>query len=127
MPSAMRLVFNRWHACMGSAPLLLAVCHLLADGPATVLAWPEVLLYLLGTFSSVQEVADSFTPQVLMQGAGRLLNTHHAFPAAKLGPGRELVTRQDSCASPSASCRITRSSQTMRLLRSKAAWHTYSA
>ena len=37
-----------------------------ADGPATVLAWPEVLLYLLGTYSTVEEAARDFTPQVCM-------------------------------------------------------------
>lgn len=31
-----------------------------------MLAWPEVLLYLLGTYSTVEEAARDFTPQVCM-------------------------------------------------------------
>ncbi|KAL4430785.1 hypothetical protein ABPG75_006041 [Micractinium tetrahymenae] len=46
---------------LGSAKGPALLYH--AEGPATALAWPEVLLYLLGTFGSVDEVARQFTPQ----------------------------------------------------------------
>ena len=88
-----------------------------ADGPATALAWPEVLLYLLGTFSSVQEVADEFTPQAW--AAGRLqctgwlalLGAPPCLPAA----GREVLNVQpaQSAVAVLPTCRPTKSSPTM--------------
>ncbi|PRW59442.1 choloylglycine hydrolase [Chlorella sorokiniana] len=50
-----------------------------ADGPRTVLAWPEVLLYLLGSYASVQEVAEEFTPQT------HQVITNYASPALRSG------------------------------------------
>lgn len=52
-----------------------------AGGPSIALAWPEVLLYLLGTFSSVDEVAAAFTPQARRSGTCHLHCMGHTQPA----------------------------------------------
>lgn len=85
-----------------------------ADGPATALAWPEVLLYLLGTFSSVQEVADEFTPQAWAAGRLQCTGWLALLGAPPCLPAAERVAQRSACSAVAVLpiCRPTKSSPT---------------